>query len=203
MEINELDAINTKVTSYGANLLPVVKNRSNEEIKFLYDFGFRVFGENRLEDYKLHYSMYKDVNYHFIAPVQSRKLAEINEKFDYIHTIARLKEIDILNSKKTSSKILIQINIDKDPKKSGIDQNQINSFYEYCIQKKITPNGIMTIPDISSEPKKVFSEMQKINEKLKAYDGYKGELSMGMSNDYEIALPYGATMVRIGTKLFK
>ena len=55
MEINELDAINTKVTSYGANLLPVVKNRSNEEIKFLYDFGFRVFGENRLEDYKLHY----------------------------------------------------------------------------------------------------------------------------------------------------
>ena len=82
MEINELDAINTKVTSYGANLLPVVKNRCNEEIKFLYDFGFRVFGENRLEDYKLHYSMYKDVNYHFIAPVQSRKLAEINEKFD-------------------------------------------------------------------------------------------------------------------------
>ena len=61
MEINELDAINTKVTSYGANLLPVVKNRSNEEIKFLYDFGFRVFGENRLEDYKLHYSMSNDL----------------------------------------------------------------------------------------------------------------------------------------------
>lgn len=77
MEINELDAINTKVTSYGANLLPVVKNRSNEEIKFLYDFGFRVFGENRLEDYKLHYSMYKDVNYHFIAPVNQGSLPKL------------------------------------------------------------------------------------------------------------------------------
>jgi uncharacterized pyridoxal phosphate-containing UPF0001 family protein len=61
----------------------------------------------------------------------------------------------------------------------------------------------MTIPNIDSEPKIVFSNMQKINDELKIKYGYEGELSMGMSNDYEIALDYGATIVRIGTKLFK
>ena len=61
----------------------------------------------------------------------------------------------------------------------------------------------MTIPNIDSDPKIVFSNMQKINNELKIKFGYKGELSMGMSNDYEIALDYGATIVRIGTKLFK
>ena len=69
-------------------------------------------------------------------------------------------------------------------------------------KKKITPVGLMTIPDINSEPKTVFSEMQQINDKLIMDYGYKGELSMGMSNDYEVALDYGATIVRIGTKLF-
>ena len=62
----------------------------------------------------------------------------------------------------------------------------------------------MCIPNIDSDRKLVFSEMQKINEDLKKnFINYPGELSMGMSNDYEIALDYGATIVRIGTKLFK
>ena len=60
----------------------------------------------------------------------------------------------------------------------------------------------MTIPNIDSERKIVYSNMQKINEELKKNYGYQGELSMGMSNDYEIALDYGSTIVRIGTKLF-
>ncbi len=60
----------------------------------------------------------------------------------------------------------------------------------------------MTIRDINSEPKIVFSKMQQLNEQLIIDYGYKGELSMGMSNDYEVALDYGATIVRIGTKLF-
>ncbi len=202
MAINKVEKINSKILSYGAKLLPVVKNRTNEEIKFLYDFGFRDFGENRINDYKLHYSKYKDVNYHFIAPIQSRKLFEIVKNFKYVHTIARAKEVDILEKNHEECNYFIQINIDNDPKKSGVTTKDIYNFYEYCLIKKIFPIGIMTIPDIKSDPKKVFSEMQIINEKLKSIYEYKGELSMGMSNDYDIALDYGATIVRIGTKLF-
>ena len=202
MEISKLELINSKVASYGAKLLPVVKNRKNEEIKFLYDFGFREFGENRLTDLHLHKSIYKDVDYHFIAPIQSRKLKEIVKNFKYIHTISRQKEIDILDKQDTDCNYLIQVNIDNDPNKSGVTKEEVLNFYEYCIEKKITPVGLMTIPDINSEPKTVFSEMQQINDKLIMDYEYKGELSMGMSNDYEVALDYGATIVRIGTKLF-
>ena len=202
MEISNLELINSKVVSYGAKLLPVVKNRVNEEIKFLYEFGFREFGENRLTDFKLHKTIYKDISYHFIAPIQSRKLKEIIKNFKYIHTIYRQKEINILENQDDDCNYLIQVNIDNDPNKSGVTKNEVFEFYEYCIEKKITPVGLMTIPDIASEPKIVFSEMQQINEKLKMDYGFKGELSMGMSNDYEVALDYGATIVRIGTKLF-
>ena len=203
MAINHLEKINSKVVSYGAKLLPVVKSRTNDEIKFLYDFGFREFAENRLEDFKQHKEVYGDVNYHFIAPIQSRKLSEISQNFTYIHTISRNKEVDILGSLERTCHYLIQVNIDNDPKKSGVNKKEINSFFEYCVGKGVNPNGIMTIPNIDSEPKIVFSDMQKINEQLKKNYGYQGELSMGMSNDYDIALDYGATIVRIGTKLFK
>ena len=203
MEISNLELINSKIVSYGAKLLPVVKNRMNEEIKFLYEFGFREFGENRLSDFNLHKTVYKNVNYHFIAPIQSRKLKEIANNFKYIHTISRQKEIDILEKQDTDCDYLIQVNIDNDPNKNGVTKDEVFNFYEYCIKQKITPVGLMTIPDINSEPKTVFSKMQQLNEKLITDYGYKGELSMGMSNDYEVALDYGATIVRIGTKLFK
>ena len=203
MEISNLELINSKIVSYGAKLLPVVKNRMNEEIKFLYEFGFREFGENRLSDFNLHKTVYKNVNYHFIAPIQSRKLKEIANNFKYIHTISRQKEIDILEKQDTDCDYLIQVNIDNDPNKNGVIKDEVFNFYEYCIEKKISPVGLMTIPDINSEPKTVFSKMQQLNEKLITDYGYKGELSMGMSNDYEVALDYGATIVRIGTKLFK
>ena len=203
MEISNLELINSKIVSYGAKLLPVVKNRMNEEIKFLYEFGFREFGENRLSDFNLHKTVYKNVNYHFIAPIQSRKLKEIANNFKYIHTISRQKEIDILEKQDTDCDYLIQVNIDNDPNKNGVNKDEVFNFYEYCIEKKMSPVGLMTIPDINSEPKTVFSKMQQLNEKLINDYGYKGELSMGMSNDYEVALDYGATIVRIGTKLFK
>ena len=203
MEISNLELINSKIVSYGAKLLPVVKNRMNEEIEFLYEFGFREFGENRLSDFNLHKTVYKNVNYHFIAPIQSRKLKEIANNFKYIHTISRQKEIDILENQDTDCDYLIQVNIDNDPNKNGVIKDEVFNFYEYCIEKKISPVGLMTIPDINSEPKTVFSKMQQLNEKLINDYGYKGELSMGMSNDYEVALDYGATIVRIGTKLFK
>ena len=203
MEISNLEIINIKVASYGAKLLPVVKKRTNEEIKFLYEFGFREFGENRLSDFNLHKRSYKDVDYHFISPIQSRKLKEIVKNFKYIHTISRKKEIDILENQDTDCNYFIQVNIDNDPKKNGVTKTDVFNIYEYCIEKNINAVGLMTIPYINSEPETVFSEMQQINEKLIINYGFKGELSMGMSNDYEIALDYGATIVRIGSKLFK
>lgn len=95
------------------------------------------------------------------------------------------------------------MNLDNDPNKSGIDENSLNNIIENCFESNLFPCGLMTIPNINSDPKKIYSKMEQLNNNLKKeYNFYKGELSMGMSGDFEVALDYGSTIVRIGTKLF-
>ncbi len=200
---NNLLEINKKIKNYNARLIPVVKNRTVEEVRKVYNFGFRELAENRLDDYFLHYKEFNDVEYHFIAPLQSRKIKILIANSIFIHTVSRYKEIDLISNLSNDYSYLIQINIDNDSKKSGIDSDSIFEYFEYCHKKNNIPKGLMCIPNIDSDPKIVFSRMQSVNESLKKeYKNYQGELSMGMSEDYEIALDYGATIIRIGTKIF-
>ena len=199
-----LNSISKKLSNYDAKLIPVIKNRTVEEVKKVYDYGFREFGENRLEDYYLHSEKFNDAIFHFIAPLQSRKIRSIFENFEFIHTVSRYKEIDLISKLENKRKVFLQVNIDNDNKKSGIDPDLIFEYFEYSKDRINLPIGLMCIPNIQSDPNIVFSKMQNINTELKnIYSEYKGELSMGMSEDYEIALDYGATIVRVGSKIFK
>ena len=199
-----LSTISKKLSNYNAKLIPVIKNRTVEEVKEVYNCGFREFGENRLDDYFLHSDKFDDAVFHFIAPIQSRKIKIIFENFEFIHTVSRFKEIDLISKLDKKRKVLLQINIDKDPNKSGIDPDLIFEYFEYSKNSIDLPIGLMCIPNIQSDPRVVFSKMQSINAELKKkYSEYVGELSMGMSDDYEIALDYGATIVRVGSKIFK
>ena len=198
-----LNSISKKLSNYDAKLIPVIKNRTVEEVKKVYDYGFREFGENRLEDYYLHSEKFNDAIFHFIAPLQSRKIRSIFENFEFIHTVSRHKEIDLISKLENKRKVFLQVNIDNDHKKSGIDPDLIFEYFDYSKDRINLPIGLMCIPNIQSDPKKVFLRMQNINAELKnIYSQYIGELSMGMSEDYEIALDYGATIVRVGSKIF-
>ena len=198
-----LNNISKKLSNYNAKLIPVIKNRTVEEVKEVYNCGFREFGENRLDDYFLHSDKFDDAVFHFIAPIQSRKIKVIFENFEFIHTVSRFKEIDLISKLDKKRKVLLQINIDKDPNKSGIDPDLIFEYFEYSKNSIDLPIGLMCIPNIQSDPRVVFSKMQSINSELKKkYSEYVGELSMGMSDDYEIALDYGATIIRVGSKIF-
>ena len=120
-----------------------------------------------------------------------------------IHTVSRIKEIELISQNFNDHKTFIQINIDDDPNKSGIKTNQIDNFINEFENYNFFPNGIMCIPSIETNPAESFQAMNKINERLlRNYSQYDGELSMGMSNDYKIALDYGATIVRVGSKIF-
>ena len=198
-----LNTISKKLSNYNAKLIPVIKNRTVEEVKEVYNCGFREFGENRLDDYFLHSDKFDDAVFHFIAPIQSRKIKVIFENFEFIHTVSRFKEIDLISKLDKKRKVLLQINIDKDPNKSGIDPDLIFEYFEYSKNSIDLPIGLMCIPNIQSDPRVVFSKMQSINAELKKkYSEYVGDLSMGMSDDYEIALDYGATIIRVGSKIF-
>ena len=195
--------IENVLVKYNAKLLPVVKNREVEEVKEIYDYGYREFAENRLEDYYRHIKEIKDAQFHFIAPLQSRKIKEITSNFKWIHSVSRYKEIEKIKDNFNNNNLFLQINIDNDFNKSGINLDEVYEYFQYLSKYDIPPVGLMCIPNIESDAKKVFSKMEKINSNLKKdFKNYIGELSMGMSNDYEIALDYGATIIRIGSKIF-
>ena len=203
MDLKVLNDINNLAIQYKAKLLPVIKDKKNEDIKKVYEQGFREFGENRIEQLLEHREIFHDSKFHFIAPLQSRKITQIMENSLYIHTLYREKEAKIINENYSNQKVFVQINIDNDKNKSGIKTEEVDSFFSIFENLNFFPVGIMCIPSLDSNSKISFSKMQKINEKIKKdYNNYSGELSMGMSDDYEIALDYGATIIRIGSKIF-
>ena len=91
--------------------------------------------------------------FHFIAPIQSRKIKVIFENFEFIHTVSRFKEIDLISKLDKKRKVLLQINIDKDPNKSGIDPDLIFEYFEYSKNSIDLPIGLMCIPNIQSDPR--------------------------------------------------
>ena len=203
MDLKTLNNLSNLVEKYNAQLLPVIKNKKFEDIKKVYDEGFREFGENRLEQLLDHKDKLKDAKFHFIAPLQSRKIKKVMESSIAVHTISRKKEAELINDNYTNQNLYVQINIDDDPNKSGIKVKEVEVFFSIFNKLNYFPVGIMCIPSIENDSKLAFSKMQNINEKLKKnYKDYMGELSMGMSDDYQIALDYGATLIRIGSKIF-
>lgn len=203
MDVTMLNEISDEVKKYNARLLPVIKGRETEEISKVYNEGFREFGENRLNELSDHARFLPESRFHFIAPLQSRKIREIMNSCDFIHTLQRPKEILAINECYENQDIFVQINIDDDPNKSGIKINEVDEFFDNFEGLKYFPVGIMCIPSFDADPESSFNMMSKINEKLKKdFKNYKGELSMGMSGDYKIALDYGATIIRIGSKIF-
>ena len=203
MDLIALNKLSNLVEKYNARLLPVIKDKKLEDIKKVYDEGYREFGENRLEQLLDHKDKLKDAKFHFIAPLQSRKIKKVIENSISVHTLSRKKEAELINDDYTNQNIYVQINIDDDPNKNGISVNEVDPFFSIFENLNYFPVGIMCIPSIENDSKFAFSRMQNINEKLKNnYKDYIGELSMGMSEDYQIALDYGATLIRIGSKIF-
>ena len=128
MDVAMLNEISDEVKKYNARLLPVIKGRKTEEISKVYNEGFREFGENRLEELLDHKSNFKDCHFHFIAPLQSRKIPEILENSKSVHTVSRLKEVEKIDLLYKNHEIFVQINIDNDPKKAGSTQMMFKSF---------------------------------------------------------------------------
>ena len=164
------------------------------------------FGENRVQDASLKWKNLilenLELKLHLIGKLQSNKAKDAFEIFHYIHTLDNEKLAQIFSKLESNNlkkiKYFIQVNIANEIQKNGISVDKANEFIKYCITDlKLNIVGLMCIPPIEGDPSQYFkrlSELAKINN-LK-------ELSMGMSNDYECAINYGATFVRVGSKIF-
>ena len=209
--INNLALINNQIKSkFGKienlNIIAVSKTFSFDEIEPLINSGHVHFGENKvqeaLEKWGNKRDSFKDLKLHMIGKLQTNKVKYAVSLFDYIHSLDSIKlaeKISIEQKKiNRNLKIFIQVNLGSESQKSGIDKENLKDFYEKCTKEfQLNIIGLMCLPPQDSAVRPYFSDMKKLNESI----GLK-DLSIGMSSDYLDAIDYGATFVRIGSKIF-
>lgn len=192
--------------SKNTSLIVVTKNQPIEKINLLINASHMSFGENRVQEASLKWKNLifnnKKLNLHLIGKLQSNKAKDAFEIFDYIHTLDNEKLALIFskleqNSKK-KIKYFIQVNIANEPQKNGIEVCKVGNFIKYCIcDLKLNIVGLMCLPPFDVDPSQYFKNLSDL-----AKENSLKELSMGMSNDYECAIRYGSTFVRVGSRIF-
>ena len=188
------------------NVIAVSKTFSLTHIQPLIDYGHIHFGENKDQEASVKWNELKkiklDLKLHMIGKLQTNKVKNAIEIFDYIHSLDNQKLADVLskneNNQNKKLKYFIQVNIGNETQKSGIPVSDLDAFYNYCTnEKKLNILGLMVIPPINQSTKKYFESLSELNASLALSD-----LSMGMSADYNEAIVCGATFVRIGSLIF-
>ena len=187
-------------------IIAVSKTFPLEHIKPLVDHGHIHFGENKVQEAEKKWKLIKESNnnlkLHMIGRLQSNKVKKAVELFDYVHSLDNEKlAIHLNKQEKDKNKRLnyfIQINLGSEEQKGGIEIKDLNPFYNYCVKElNLTVIGLMAIPPNDKDPEKYFKKISELNKKLNL-----NELSIGMSNDYLLAIKYGASFVRIGSAIF-
>lgn len=194
-------------------LITVTKYVTIERTKEVIDAGVINIAENRLEglDEKQAGVSNPDVKWHFIGNLQSRKVKDIVDKIDYFHALDRLSIAKEIN--KRANKIIscfIQVNLSGEETKNGIKPDEVNEFIESLASySNIKVIGLMTMaPHVDDELilRKTFQKLRLLRDEIvmKNYDHAPCEaLSMGMSNDYKIAIEEGATHIRVGSRIVR
>jgi len=192
-------------------LVAVTKTHGVEQIMPVLAQGHRIFGENRVQEAKGKWpalrTQFPDIELHLIGPLQSNKAREAVELFDWIETLDRPKlahalraEIDRpeFNRMARAPVMLVQVNTGEEPQKAGIAPRDTAEFIRLARDElKLPVKGLMCIPPADENPGPHFALLAK----LAAEEGLP-YLSMGMSEDFEIAIRFGATHVRVGSAIF-
>jgi hypothetical protein len=192
-------------------LLAVSKTKPAAAIREAYAAGQWDFGENYLQEalYKQRELTDLPLIWHFIGPIQSNKTRPIAEQFDWVHSVDRLKIAQRLNEQRPAElpplQICLQVNISNESSKSGCSVAELPDLMAAVYQlPRLQLRGLMAIPDHSSEAElsKAFAAMQALLKTAQANYPALDTLSMGMSADLELAIRFGATIVRIGSDIF-
>ena len=207
---NQISIINNEIKDK-ADLIAVSKTRSVEQITEAYNQGQKKFGENRVHEIVEKYNnLPKDIEWHMIGHLQKNKVKHISKFISLIHSLDRLslaKEID-KNARKENRSIdcLIQIKISNDESKYGLNPEQLDSFYTDLKQfENINTIGLMAMATFTKDQNLIadeFKKMENLFKEMKTIDSNFKILSIGMSDDYQLAINNGSNMIRVGSKIF-
>ena len=207
LNINSIKNEIEKVGSLSSTeIIAISKTFPIEDILPLIEYGHVHFGENKVQEALEKWSKIKDQNknlkLHFVGKLQTNKVKFILPLFDYIHSLDNLKLAEKIARQQEKvnfkPKIFIQINIGNEKQKSGISVNELDEFKSICLNDlKLDIIGLMCLPPNDEKTEEYFAKMRELNLKYKLE-----QLSMGMSNDYKLAIKNGSTFLRIGSKIF-
>jgi hypothetical protein len=187
-------------------LVAVSKTFDIDAIRPVLAAGQRVFGENRVQEAERKWPVLKtefpEIELHLIGPLQSNKTKDAVALFDAIHTIDREKIARAIASEisrqQRTLKLFIQVNTGEEPQKAGVMPREGRAFVDFCkVELKLPIVGLMCIPPVDEEPAVHFAFLAKLAKEA----GLNG-LSMGMSGDFEAAIAFGATHIRVGSAIF-
>jgi pyridoxal phosphate enzyme (YggS family) len=187
-------------------LVAVSKTHDAARIRPVLQAGHRQFGENRVQEAAGKWPQlreeFPDIKLHLIGPLQTNKVHQALELFDVIETLDRTKLArEIAKEAEKTGRLpdcFIQVNTGAEPQKAGVLPDEADAFIANCRTEYGLPvNGLMCIPPVEEEPSLHFALLRGIAQR----NGLAG-LSMGMSSDYEVAIAFGATLVRVGTAIF-
>lgn len=191
-------------------ILGASKTKTKEEMLNLYNQGIKIFGENYVQELKEKYDSNAPYEMHFIGKIQTNKIKDIISRVTLIHSVSRLKEIVEINKEcqKINKKmnILIELHLTNETTKNGVEISDLNNLIKTIKDYPfINLKGFMAMGPIDEnlkETEKVFKQANAIFLKYKKEFPSIDTLSMGMSNDYELAIENGSTLIRLGTILF-
>lgn len=195
-----------KRSPHDVQLVAVSKTFNKDEIRPVLLAGQRIFGENRVQEANSKWpelrKEFPDTELHLIGPLQSNKAAEAIALFDVIETIDRDKIAKFLSSEMQKQNrnlpCYVQVNIGLEPQKAGISPKDTVSFVKHCQHDyQLNIIGLMCIPPVDENPGPYFALLAKL-----AKEAEVSKLSMGMSADYQTAIMFGATSVRVGSAIF-
>lgn len=194
-------------------LVAISKTKPAKDIMMAYKIGQRLFGENKIQEMSAKYEdLPKDIKWHMVGHVQSNKIKYMAPYVDLIHGIDSLKSIKILNKEGVKNNrilnCLLQLKISKEESKFGLGEKQFKEIIysdEYKEMKNVKIKGLMAMASNTNEKSIIRSEFvhaKKIFDEINNRDKSFEILSMGMSNDYKIAIECGSNMIRLGSLIF-
>jgi pyridoxal phosphate enzyme (YggS family) len=186
-------------------LVAVSKTVSEQGIREAIAAGQRLFGENRVQEAQAKFPPLKgefpDLELHLIGPLQSNKVKEAMALFDVIQTLDRIKLADALAGERDKTgfcpRLFLQVNTGEESQKAGVMPRGAAALIDHARKLDLPLDGLMCIPPADDDAAPHFAFLAKL-----ARDRGLAELSMGMSGDFELAVKFGATHVRVGTAIF-